>query len=508
MFIWASSYARRIRKVTAVSSIPPTVEDSSSVRAEVAAPSRLSGHMGTWALVLSVLAFSSPLTSAAGYLAFVISSAGQTAPMAFLVCTVLLAVFTVGYMAMTQRMPRPGAFYAYISSGLGRQVGLGSAFVALVSYTLILIGVYFFAGTVVTGLVAKFSGPDIEWWVGALAIWALVSVLGYFNVDISAKVLVWVMVLEVALVAAFDIGVLVRGGEEGFAATPINLSEYAQSGAVAVSLLFAVLVFIGFEATALYRDEVKDPDSTLPRATYIAVLFIGLFYALTTWAMVVAFGRAAQDEATRDAAGMFSAAAERYMGDTFQQVVTVLLVTAIIAALLSIHNASTRYLFNLSADGAVPRLLSVVHERFRSPYASSVGISAVVAVVLAYFAVRGSDPGLLYGQFAGLGSTGIIFLMAVVSLAVIVWFLAQGRGGRDANWLWKTAVAPGISLISLVAIIVYVLFNFEYVVGGEPGQNLPMLVVPAVAFISGLAVASFLKAKQPETYARLGGTDR
>lgn len=491
-----------------MSTIPPTVEDTSGVRNEVTRAGRLSGHMGTGALVLSVLAFSSPLTSAAGYLAFVISSAGQAAPMAFLVCTLLLAVFTVGYMAMTRRMPKPGAFYAYISSGLGRQVGLGSAFVALVSYSLILIGVYFFVGTVVSGLMTKLGGPELDWWVGTLAVWALVSVLGYFNVDISARVLVWVMVLEVALVTVFNVGVLVRGGEGGFSSAPFNLAAYAESGAVAISLLFAVLVFIGFEATALYRDEVKDPDRTLPRATYIAVLFIGLFYAFTTWAMVVAFGSGAQDAATADAAGMFSSAAERYLGGAFEQIVTVLLITAVIASLLSIHNASTRYLFNLSADGAMPSALSRVHPQFRSPFASSLGVSAVVLSVIVFFAVKGSDPGILYGQFAGLGSTGVIVLMAVVSAAVIAWFARQGAAAREPMWLWRTVAAPALSALSMVAILIYVLFNFEYVVGGEPGQNLPMLIVPLVAFATGLAIASFIKTQRPDQYARLGGTNR
>lgn len=489
-----------------MSSIPPTVEDTSGRQADTGTAARLSGHMGTWALVLSVLAFSSPLTSAAGYLAFVIASAGQAAPMAFLVCTVLLAVFTVGYMAMTQRMPRPGAFYAYISRGLGRQVGLGSAFVALVSYTLILIGVYFFVGTVVSSLVVKFGGPSLDWWIGAISTWAIVGILGYFNVDISAKLLVWVMVLEVALVAVFDLGVLLRGGHEGFSSAPFDLAAFAEGGAVTVSLLFAVLVFIGFEATALYRDEVKDPDRTLPRATYIAVLFIGLFYAFTTWAMVVAFGGQAQSAATDDAAGMFSSAAERYLGGAFQQVVTVLLITAVIAALLSIHNASTRYLFNLSADGAFPRPLSAVHHRFRSPFASSLGISGAVLIVLCVYALKGDDPGLLYGQFAGLGSTGVLFLMAVVSLAVIAWFLDKHH--REPMWWWKTVLAPALSALSLAAVLIYVLFNFEYVVGGEPGENLPMLLVLVLAFVSGVVVASYLRIKHPADYERLGGTDR
>lgn len=488
-----------------------TISESEVAQASevaLATTDRLSGRMGTTALVLSVLAFSSPLTSAAGYLAFVIASVGNTAPLAFLATTVLLLIFTAGYMAISTQMPRPGAFYAYISIGLGRQVGLGSALVALVSYTLILIGVYFFAGTVVSDIVERLGGPHLDWWVGAVAVWAIVALLGYANVDISAKVLVWVMVVEIAMVLIFNIGVVLKGGAHGLSATPFSLTDFASSGAVNISMLFTVLTYIGFEATALYRDEVKDPEITIPRATYISVIFIGLFYALTTWALIMAFGDQAQSVAVANASKMFTQAADTYLGSSFTQVTNLLLLTAVMAALVSIHNASTRYLFNLSADGALPKALSIVHARLKSPARSSLTVSVIVLVVFLFFKFKGSDPSLLYGQFAGLGSTGVIFLMALLSISVIVWFSKKESEDRGHYSKWKTVIAPLISAISMSAIFVYVILNFEQVAGGSPGENLSLLLILAAAFVGGLVIASVLKKNRPDQYLRLGGSTR
>lgn len=473
-----------------------------------AASGRLSGRMGTTALVLSVLAFSSPLTSAAGYLAFVIASVGNTAPVAFLATTIVLLIFTVGYMAISTQMPRPGAFYAYISMGLGRHIGLGSAFVALVSYALILIGVYFFAGTVVSDIVDRLGGPHLDWWVGAVAIWAAVSVLGYANVDISAKVLVWVMIVEIAMVLTFNAGVIFSGGAKGLSVAPFSLTNFATSGAINISMLFTVLTYIGFEATALYRDEVKDPAVTIPRATYISVLFIGLFYALTTWALVMAFGDQAHSMAVANASKMFTQAADTYLGSTFTQVTNLLLLTAVMAALVSIHNASTRYLFNLSADGALPSALSIVHARFKSPARASLTVSLVVMAVFLLFKLKGGDPTVLYGQFAGLGSTGVIFLMALLSISVIVWFSKKEAESEGYPSKWKTLVAPLASAICMSAIFVYVILNFEQVAGGSPGENLSLLLILALAFVGGLLIAMLLKVSRPDEYLRLGGSAR
>lgn len=466
---------------------------------------RLSGQLSTTQLVLSVLAFSSPLVCLSGYFALTIMSTGQTAPVAFLAVTAVLLVFSVGYMAMTRHMPSPGAFYAYISEGLGRHLGLASAYLATLSYTVILLGVYSFGGLTISSLVVAWGGPSIAWWLAALVVWLIVACLGYFNVEVSAKVLMWVMIVEVATMLIFNLAVIGRGGQNGLTAAPFDIVAFAGGDTMWVGLLFAMLVFIGFEATALYRDEVRDPDRTIPRATYIAVLFIGILYTATVWVMVVAFGTDAETVATDDAAGMFGIAANRYVGAWFTDVATALVITAVLAALLSIHNASTRYLFNLAADSALPRVFARVHDRHRSPYAASLGISGLSLLGLVPFVMAGSDPAITYAQLAGLGNAGVFILMALVSVAVVVWFRRHGAGTGQS--LWATLVAPAISAAAMTCLVVFALTNFDLVVGAS-SANAILLAILAVAFVAGLIVAAVMKARRPEDFAKLGSAGR
>jgi amino acid transporter len=85
----------------------------------------------------------------------------------------------------------------------------------------------------------------------------------------------------------FNVFVLAKGGAEGLSWTPLTPSAFAH-GDMPVTLLFCILVFMGFEATALFRDEVRDPDKTIPRATYFAVIFVGILYALSSYTMIAA----------------------------------------------------------------------------------------------------------------------------------------------------------------------------------------------------------------------------
>ena len=467
-------------------------------------PERLSGHMNTFKLVLTVLAFSSPLTTMAGYFSLTIGVLGETAPVAFVVITGALLVFTVGYMAMTRRMRRTGAYYAYITTGLGRPLGLGSAYGAVVAYLAVVIGVYAFVGLVVQGLVTRFGGPEIPWWVGAFVAMAIVGILAYFNIDVSVRVFVWVMVLEIAIVLIFDLAVLFQGGAEGISVASFNVVEFA-GAEMWVGFLFAILVFIGFEATVLYRDETRNPDRTVPRATYISVLLIGGLYTFSVWMLATAFGANAQQVANENLAEMFSTGAATFVGVWFSDVVTVLLITAVLAALLSIHNAATRYIFNMGTDGGFPKAIGAVHPKYRSPYRASLVASAVSLVVILIVAISGGDPGVFYATLAGVGSVLIIILMILVCVAVVVWFRRNPKLAGEN--VWKTLIAPVLAGVFLLVLTIYAVINFELVVGGNPGDGDWLLIFVFLPFVVGLIVAPILKARNAARYASLGGRE-
>lgn len=463
---------------------------------------RLSGDLGTTSLVLSVLAFSAPIVTVSGFIAFTVLFAGTTSPIAFLTATVALTIFAVGFTTMTKHIPRPGAFYAYVTMGLGKIAGLGGAYLAIVSYSMIITGLYSFTGITTAALIQSFGGPETPWWVWSFAALALVSFLGYFHIELSAKVLSVVMVLEVALVMTFNVATLSQGGAEGLSAAPFNAVEFFSQGEVGVALLFAFLTFIGFEATALYRDEVKNPNKTVPRATYLAVIFVGLLYCLSCYALVSAYGSSAVDTATNNPAGMFNDALDRFVMPGFSNVSLVLVASSCVAALISTHNVIARYLFNIGSDRALPPYLSKVHKSHHSPYKASVTVSVVIALALLSVVISSVDPGQFYGQMAGLGSTGVLVLMALVSLAVAVFFFRKGVPASEN--VWKVFIAPIVSAVALTAVVVFAIMRFELVVGGEPGQNLGLLYVLGASLVLGIVVAAYLRSVKPQIYRCLG----
>ena len=71
-------------------------------------------------------------------------------------------------VAMSRRILNAGAFYTYVTHGLGRPAGVGAAFVALAAYNLMQTGLYGGFGVVMGQFMTAEFGVNGPWWVWAL----------------------------------------------------------------------------------------------------------------------------------------------------------------------------------------------------------------------------------------------------------------------------------------------------------------------------------------------------
>jgi amino acid transporter len=453
-------------------------------------PRRLSGHLGTGSVVFMVIAAAAPLTVIGGNVPLSVSLGnGAGAPVGFIIATTVLLLFAIGFVNMTPYVREAGAFFSYVTKGLGERLGMGGAVVALIAYTAIQFGVYGFMGWAVDDTVQFYGGPEIPWPVYALVTIAIVAVLGYRHIELSAKVLGIALVLEVGVVLLLDLFIFARGGADGLNVDSFTPSAIT-SGSLGVPVLFALTGFIGFEATAVFRDEARDPERTIPRATYLAVLIIGGFYALSCWALVLAAGTGnVVNVANATLAGegnMLLDTTKEYLGTVGRDLVNVLLLSSLFACVLSFHNVIARYQYVLSRKGLLPEPLGRVHGKHHSPAVSSVVQTVTALVLLSAFAVLGLDPLVgVFGSMAGVATVGMVILMLTTSLAVIAFFvrnrdLTRGRA-------WQTRIAPVLACVGLLASLWLVLTNFTLVTGGSATVSTILALVPVVGLLVGAA---------------------
>lgn len=462
--------------------------------------SLLNRGLGVPGIVFMVVAAVAPLGATSVVIPTVFALSGNaSAATYFLVAAGILCLFAVGFTLMSRHVHNAGAFYTYVQAGLGKIPGAGAASLALVSYFALMVSLYTYLGVVASAAVQDYLEVKVHWWVLALAAILVVALLGYRDIEVSAKVLGVVLVLEVLLILTVDIAILLQGGAHGLSAAPFSPTS-ALHGAPGLGLMFAFFAFIGFESTAVFRTEAGDPDRTIPRATYVAVVLMGVLYAFTAWSQAVGAGVSGiVATAGADPASVMVKLSARYVGSAMQDVVQVLLVTSIFACTLSFHNVVTRYQFNLARGGLLPKQLGEVHPQHMAPSRSSMVMTVVTVCVFGSLTAVGLQPVTqIYTWLSGSATLGIILLMALTSLSVIV-FHQRGRGNDP---LWNSTVAPILSLAGLCVVLYLVLRNFELLVGGRTAAIAVLLAILA-SLALGVVVALVARSRRPDAYERL-----
>src|SRR3712207_62470 len=178
----------------------------------------------TGAAPISAMLFNVPFATGFG--------TGLYTPAAFLFATVILTIFSIGYVAMARKMRAAGGFYTFISHGLGRELGLAAGICGALAYCLfevsLLGGFSYFAATNFN----DWFGWSIPWIFFALFAAVLISVLCYLDVELSVKVLGAALVGEIVILAIFDILVFGQGGSDadGIQLEALNVFELTSPG--------------------------------------------------------------------------------------------------------------------------------------------------------------------------------------------------------------------------------------------------------------------------------------
>ena len=475
--------------------------------------------LGVPDLVFFIVAASAPLTAVAGgQAATYLVTGNRGVPFMFIPLGIVLALFAVGYAAMSRHVTNAGAFYAYVARGLGKVQAVGAAFVALIAYNAMQIGIYGLFGVALGAFMSDKVGITLDWWWWCLIGGAVIGVLGVLQIDLNARVLAVLLILEVIVVALFDFAILADPGPEGI--TGVGFDPGVSFGtAVGATLTFCVASFVGFESAALYSEEVKEPKRTVARATFIAIGLIAVFYAISSWLVGIAAGPSTiVDPAALGAAGfgapdapdpttvLFITGADR-LGAFWGDSASLLFATSLFAALLSFHNAVARYAFALGRENVLPRVFSRVHDRTGAPYVASMTQTVLALAVVAVFALADADPVLkLFTWLTNLGALGVLLLMAVTSFAVVAYFRRRPDTGVSS---WAGTIAPAIAGVALLVVLVLGVLNFNVLITGatDAPTDTMAIVLPVILFgagVLGLAIGAWMKSSRPDAYARIG----
>ena len=352
---------------------------------------------------------------------------GTAAPLAYLVCTIIMLLIVASFAEAGSRVSSTGGPYAYIEAAFGPFLGLLSGVFLVVSA---LSGVAVVSTLFAGSALALINVPSTSAMRAAIVI-AVSSAAVIFNirgvrwgvrvVEFMTAAKLVPLILFVVVGAAF-----VRPENLPWTQLPDAATLLSTSGIV-------IFAFMGIESALGPSGEVRDPPRTVPRAAFLALLGVCVLYlavqAVAQGVLGPALG-STRITPLADAAGTAVGAPGR----------TIMLAGATISMLgllLGAGLVNPRIVFALARDGFLPRYIAGVHSSYRTPHRSIV----FCAIVVVSMALTGTFERLLI-----ISNITALIVYAMVALSA----LALGRRGIRAGG--EPFRCPGGALVHVAAL--------------------------------------------------------
>ena len=393
-----------------------------------------------------------PAIAALFFTQFLVTLAGVTAPLAYVVAVLLVLALGNTLIQFSRHLPSAGGYYTYVSRALGARAGFLTSWMFIL-YSPMAGGVVCgFFGFIAAGELKASYGWDVSWlwWVSIIVVGSLVAFFQYRGIELSARTLLITGGAEIVIVLALAVTGFANAGPGGFSFAVFNPGNISANtlglSGFTLGIVLAVQGLTGWEAAAPLAEETVDPKRNTPRSVILAIVILGVFLVFTYWGIITGFGvdNIAGITGSPDLPGL--ALSRKVWGDGWW-LILIAFMSSTFAVTLATANVSTRMWYALGRNGAFPKMFSKVHPTLKTP---TNAIYAQLTLTLC----TGVIAGLIWNsQVAFFLLSGLILVLGVsfvylaANLGVIVYYWRERRS--EFNWLWH-AILPVVSGLVLI----------------------------------------------------------
>jgi amino acid transporter len=415
-------------------------------------PGLVKGKLGLGDVLFQGITHIGPAVSVVFTLPFIVSYAGAAAPVALIGAVIIMFFIANTVAEFSKYMPSNGGYYSFVRRGLGPRWGFLTGWSYFAYDPLGPPAVLGFMGFLAENILKSGTGVDIPWWVFALAGLLLTWVLIYRGIAISTKAALLLGALELLIMVALSISLLVSPAHSYSWTAPFNISNSLQGiHGILYGIVFSILALSGFESVAPLARETNNPRKLLPRAIFGSIILVGVFFVFAGYAGIAGWGvDQAKDFATN--ANPFYEMAKRVWGLGWI-FVFVAIINSVIAIAIASSNAVTRVWHGMGSVGVLPKELTKIQPKFRTPSNAihlQIGASAVLVVGVGLW-VGAAD---IYGFLGDIITVAIVIMYGLANISLFVYM--RREQAEHYRW-WRHALIPlGGTLLLLP--VVYVTF--------------------------------------------------
>ncbi len=347
-----------------------------------------------------------------------VPEAGPGVIVSFIIAGIAAGLAALCYAELASAVPVSGSSYSYAYTTLGEAVAMGVAACLLLEYGVATAAVSvgwsgylnkllnnLFGFQIPRALSAAPWDPEPGYLnLPAIILIAMCALLLIRGASESAKVNAIMVVIKLSVLAMFVIIAFTAFDTNNFKDfAPFGV---AGIGAAAGTIFFS---FIGLDAVSTAGDEVKDPQTTMPRALISALLIVTCFYVLV--ALAALGTQPWQDFAAQQDAGLATVLDNVTHGKWASTILAAGAVISIFSVTLVTMYGMTRILFAMGRDGLLPSRFAAVNARTMTPVNNTVMVG-IAASILAGF--------VPLDKLADMVSIGTLTAFIIVAVGVII----------------------------------------------------------------------------------------
>ena len=431
-----------------------------------------------------------PIFSGAVLSALVASVAGFTTPLSVLLGAIGALALAYVVSVFARRFSGAGAIYEYLTRGASPDVGVISA--GLYAVGLLFLGgggVFIAIGFLTEGFfAAHLDAISVDWWIWGLVGLAIAVAMNHFGVRLAIGGVLALAIISAIPLIFLAVAIIVQGGVDGNTLAPFDPGQTNWTS-VFNGILFAVTLFIGFEAAASIGEETADPKRSIPRAVLGTVAIAAAFYLLLTYAATIGFG-AGEGQARWGGPSPMGDLATEYVGSGLATIIDLVIILDAISLSLAFVVAASRVFFALGRDGLLPRGMASV-SRNNTPIGGNLVILAAGLVALLYAGLADYGEASEITAFGISAAAGSYLIEAIyVILALAAFRLVLGGTDRSGLW-WKIP-----TLIAALATPLLAFYGSFKDFPPDPLDNGVWFALVSVVLV--LAWWGFLRVRHPE----------
>jgi amino acid transporter len=364
--------------------------------------------------------------------------AGVATPFAILIAAIGIGALGWIIAAYARRIHAAGALYDYVSAGFGERTGFVFGWVYLGGLIVLSVAIPLLIGGLTSDFLNNAYGIGIPYWLLDFAYCVILFAVLFFGVRISTRAQLALVLFSASVVTIFILYIIIKGGHGGNSFKPFNPSEAGGVGNLFYGVLYAILLFVGFESAANLAEETSEPKRNIPRAVIVAIVVVGGYLLLASYAQAIGFGLDAAAWAGSAAQGpmivLANPAPDGFGSSWFFDLMNILLILDIAAVGIGASVAATRLMFALARDRRIPGGMAAVSKKYGTPVATItfiVILSAIFIVIvrMSHGLLSRDIPGVppniaqfpeyfpLFNWFAGYGGLSLAVVYAAVALS-------------------------------------------------------------------------------------------